>query len=64
MKVRIFGFLHSQDKDRDAARLIVAGAAELGRHTAGPDVGCMVLADPDGNVFCGAGAITASPWWR
>ncbi len=55
-KNRVHLDLHSQDKDRDAVRLIAAGAAELGRHTAGPDFGWVVLADPDGNVFCVAGA--------
>lgn len=55
-KNRVHLDLHSQDKDSDAARLIAAGAAELGRHSAGPDFGWVVLADPDGNVFCVAGA--------
>lgn len=55
-KNRVHLDLHSQDKDADAARLITAGAVELGRHSAGPDFGWVVLADPDGNVFCVAGA--------
>jgi predicted enzyme related to lactoylglutathione lyase len=55
-KNRLHLDLHSQDKDRDAARLIAAGAVELGGRTAGPDFGWVVLADPDGNVFCVAGA--------
>lgn len=55
-KSRLHLDLHSPDKDRDAARLIAAGAVEVGRHTAGPDFGWVVLADPDGNVFCVAGA--------
>lgn len=54
-KNRLHLDLHSHDKGRDAARLIAAGATELGRHTAGPDFGWVVLADPDGNVFCVAG---------
>ncbi|WP_199268202.1 VOC family protein [Mycolicibacterium smegmatis] len=55
-KNRLHLDLHSHDKNRDADRLIAAGAVELGRHAAGPDFGWIVLADPDGNVFCVAGA--------
>ncbi|MGV9798281.1 VOC family protein [Mycobacterium sp. NPDC003449] len=55
-KNRLHLDLHSQDRDRDAARLVAAGATKMGRHDAGPDFGWIVLADPDGNVFCVAGA--------
>jgi len=55
-KNRLHLDLHSHDRERDVARLIAAGATEVGRHTAGSDFGWVVLADPDGNVFCVAGA--------
>lgn len=47
--------LQSHDRDRAAARLIAAGATEVGRHVTGADLGWVVLADPAGNVFCVAG---------
>lgn len=48
--------LHSDDRERDAARLVAAGAIEVGRHAAGADFAWVVLADPAGNVFCVAGS--------
>jgi predicted enzyme related to lactoylglutathione lyase len=30
----------------------VGGAVEVGRHSFGDDFGWVVLADPEGNVFC------------
>lgn len=55
-KNRVHLDLLSQDRDHDVARLVAAGATEVGRHVTGADLGWVVLADPDGNVFCVAGA--------
>lgn len=55
-KNRLHLDLHSHDKQGDAKRLIALGASEVGRHDASPDFGWIVLADPEGNVFCVAGA--------
>jgi predicted enzyme related to lactoylglutathione lyase len=55
-KNRVHLDLHSIDRERDSARLIAAGATEVSRHAAGADFGWVVLSDPDGNVFCVAGA--------
>jgi predicted enzyme related to lactoylglutathione lyase len=55
-KNRLHLDLHSQHRERDVARLIASGATEVSRHTANADFGWVVLADPDGNVFCVAGA--------
>ncbi|MBY3988722.1 VOC family protein [Rhodococcus fascians] len=55
-KNRLHLDLHSYDKQGDAERLIAAGATEVSRHDASPDFGWVVLADPQGNVFCVAGA--------
>lgn len=55
-KNRVHLDLHSRDRERDAARLIAIGATEVGRHAAGADFGWVVLADPEGNVFCVASA--------
>jgi predicted enzyme related to lactoylglutathione lyase len=56
-KNRLHLDLHSQDRERDVARLIAAGATEVSRRAVGADFGWVVLADPDGNVFCVAGAL-------
>lgn len=55
-KNRLHLDLHSHDRVRDVARLLAAGATELSRREASADFGWVVLADPDGNVFCVAGA--------
>ncbi len=55
-KNRLHLDLHSLDRERDVTRLIAAGATEVSRHGASADFGWVVLADPDGNVFCVAGA--------
>lgn len=55
-KNRLHLDLHSRDRVRDVARLVAAGATEVGRREASADFGWAVLADPDGNVFCVAGA--------
>lgn len=47
--------LHSADKEAEVARLVAAGAKELGRNSFGPDFDWVVLADPEGNAFCVAG---------
>lgn len=43
---------HSPDRDAEVARLVAAGAKELGRHDFGPDFAWVVLEDPEGNAFC------------
>jgi hypothetical protein len=55
-KNRLHLDLHSHHRERDVARLITAGATEVSRRAASADFGWVVLADPDGNVFCVAGA--------
>ena len=40
------------DVDAEVSRLTAAGATEVGRHTFGEDYRWVVLADPEGNVFC------------
>ena len=41
--------------DGEAARLTAAGAGEVGRHSFGDNFRWVVLADPEGNVFCVVG---------
>lgn len=55
-KNRLHLDLHSSNRERDVARLVAAGATEVSRHAVSADFGWVVLADPDGNVFCLAGA--------
>ncbi|HET7075046.1 MAG TPA: VOC family protein [Mycobacterium sp.] len=43
------------DVDAEASRLTAAGATEVGRHTFGENFRWVVLADPEGNVFCVVG---------
>jgi predicted enzyme related to lactoylglutathione lyase len=43
------------DVDAEASRLTTAGATEVGRHTFGDNFRWVVLADPEGNVFCVVG---------
>ncbi|MGB3485399.1 MAG: VOC family protein [Mycobacterium sp.] len=43
------------DRDGEVARLVEAGATELGRQSYGPGIEWVVLEDPEGNAFCVAG---------
>ena len=40
------------DVDAEVARLVDAGATEIGRHSIGEKFRWVVLANPAGNVFC------------
>ncbi|OBA64766.1 glyoxalase [Mycobacterium sp. 1100029.7] len=40
------------DVEEEVSRLTAAGAVEMGRHNFGDAFGWVVLADPEGNVFC------------
>lgn len=40
------------DVEDEVSRLTAAGAIEVGRHSFGEDFRWVVLADPEGNVFC------------
>lgn len=40
------------DVDGEVSRLTAAGATEVGRHSIGDDFRWVVMADPEGNVFC------------
>lgn len=42
----------AQDVEEEVSRLTAAGATEVGRHSFGDDFRWVVLADPEGNVFC------------
>ena len=54
-KNRVHLDFHAADREAEVARLVVAGASELGRNRSGPDFEWVVLADPEGNAFCVAG---------
>ena len=43
------------DVDAEVSRLTAAGAREVGRHKFGDSYRWVVLADPEGNVFCVVG---------
>jgi predicted enzyme related to lactoylglutathione lyase len=43
------------DVDAEVSRLTAAGASEVGRHKFGDNFRWVVLADPEGNVFCVVG---------
>jgi predicted enzyme related to lactoylglutathione lyase len=43
------------DVDAEVSRLTSAGATEVGRHKFGDNFRWVVLADPEGNVFCVVG---------
>ena len=45
----------AQDVDGEVSRLTAAGAAEVGRRKFSENFRWVVLADPEGNVFCVAG---------
>ncbi|BBZ77800.1 hypothetical protein MANY_31370 [Mycolicibacterium anyangense] len=40
------------DVEAEVARLVAHGATETGRHSFGEAFSWVVLADPEGNVFC------------
>ena len=44
--------LSAADVDAEVSRLTAAGAIEVGRHQFGDSFRWVVLADPEGNVFC------------
>ncbi len=44
------------DKEAEVVRLVGLGARETGRHSFGSEFHWVVLADPEGNAFCIAGA--------
>jgi hypothetical protein len=54
-KNRLHLDLHSHHRERDVARFVATGATEVSRHDVNAKFGWVVLADPDGNVFCVAG---------
>ena len=45
----------AEDVDAEVARLTAAGATEAQRHQVGKTFRWVVLADPEGNVFCVVG---------
>lgn len=47
--------LHTADKEAEVARLVAAGATEIGRNSFGPEFDWVTLTDPEGNAFCIAG---------
>ncbi len=54
-KNRVHLDFSAADVDGEVARLTAAGASEVGRHKFGDNFRWVVLADPEGNVFCVAG---------
>jgi Glyoxalase-like domain len=58
VKNRLHLDLRPEDRDAEVDRLIGLGAtkADIGQ---GPEVTCVVLADPEGNEFCVLRALTA-----
>jgi hypothetical protein len=53
-KNRVHVDFTAADLDGEVARLVAAGAAEIGQHNFG-DFRWVVLTDPAGNVFCVSG---------
>jgi predicted enzyme related to lactoylglutathione lyase len=51
-KNRLHLDLSAADVDAEVSRLTAAGATEVGRHQFGDTFRWVVLADPEGNVFC------------
>lgn len=45
----------ASEVDDEVSRLTAAGASEVGRHKFGDNFRWVVLADPEGNVFCVVG---------
>ena len=56
-KNRVHLDFSATDVDGEVARLLTAGASEVGRHHIGGNFRWVVLADPAGNVFCVVGQI-------
>lgn len=54
-KNRVHLDFSAADVDGEVSRLRAAGATEVGRHKFGDNFRWVVLADPEGNVFCVAG---------
>jgi predicted enzyme related to lactoylglutathione lyase len=54
-KNRVHLDFSAADVDAEVSRLMAAGAGEVGRHTFGDNYRWVVLADPEGNVFCVVG---------
>lgn len=54
-KNRVHLDFHAADEEGEVARLVAAGAVEVGRHRFGPEFAWVVLTDPEGNAFCIAG---------
>ena len=55
-KNRVHLDFSAADVEAEVDRLVDLGASETGRHSFG-DFGWVVLADPEGNAFCVAGAL-------
>jgi predicted enzyme related to lactoylglutathione lyase len=51
-KNRVHLDFRAADVDAEVLRLTAAGATEVGRHKFGDKFRWVVLADPEGNVFC------------
>jgi predicted enzyme related to lactoylglutathione lyase len=51
-KNRVHLDLGAADVDAEVSRLTAAGATEVGRHQFGERFRWVVLADPEGNLFC------------
>jgi predicted enzyme related to lactoylglutathione lyase len=54
-KNRVHLDFRAADVDAEVSRLTAAGASEMGRHKAGDSFRWVVLADPEGNLFCVVG---------
>jgi len=54
-KNRVHVDFGAADVDAEVSRLAAAGAAEVARHAFGENFRWVVMADPEGNVFCVAG---------
>ncbi|HTX96194.1 MAG TPA: VOC family protein [Mycobacterium sp.] len=54
-KNRVHLDFSAADVDAEVSRLAAAGASEVGRHQFGENFRWVVLADPEGNVFCVVG---------
>ncbi len=54
-KNRVHLDFSAADVDAEVSRLKAAGASEVGRHRFGDNFRWVVLADPEGNVFCVVG---------
>lgn len=54
-KNRVHLDFSAADVDAEVSRLTAAGASEAGRHKFGDNFRWVVLADPEGNVFCVVG---------